>query len=313
MKRALLLLRAANASRESKYLDFKGHLDVSSHGEWCEVIKDIVAIANSGGGIVLFGVGNDGTPTEYDAQPLRRFDPAKITDKLAQYTGRQFADFDIVEVRRAGGHVVPALLVDDAGVPMVFLKAGTYLHTNGKEKNAFHNGTIYVRHGAKSEPAVQDDIDTMIAREVAKQRKAWLHNVRKVVAASPDQDVVLVARSASGATAIGPSVGRIVNTSDAPGVYPMDADVTWPYRSKEILKRLNDALGVVPKLNLFDLQAIRGVYNLQKTRPDFVYRPFINASPQYSDAFLQWLVDQYKTDPHFFETTRHKFKTDGKI
>lgn len=51
-----LLEKALSAKRESKHIEFKHSFDPTSMGEWCEVINDIVAIANSGGGIIVFGL-----------------------------------------------------------------------------------------------------------------------------------------------------------------------------------------------------------------------------------------------------------------
>lgn len=308
MKKDALLTKAADAERESKYLDFKGSFDTGSNGEWCEVIKDIVAMANSGGGIIVFGVANDGTCTGFDKRAVLTYDQAKVTDKIARYTGRQFADFEIVEVSR-DGHDVAALLINDSGLPMIFVKAGTYLGVDGKEKTAFQNGTIYVRHGAKSEPTTPDDLISIVEREVERRRKTWLRNIRKVVEASPDQDVLVVSRSEARGAGLTASIGRIVNASDAPGVYPVDADTVWPYRGKDLLKRMNQVLGVSPKVNTFDMQVIRAVYDLEKTHPDFVYRPFSRSSPQYSEAFIEWLLRQYERDPQFFERTREKYRS----
>lgn len=35
-------------------------------GDWCELIKDIVAMANSGGGRIAIGANDDGTPSGYE-------------------------------------------------------------------------------------------------------------------------------------------------------------------------------------------------------------------------------------------------------
>lgn len=40
-----LIKRALIASRESKFIEFKEAFDVSSPRDWCELIKDIVALA----------------------------------------------------------------------------------------------------------------------------------------------------------------------------------------------------------------------------------------------------------------------------
>ena len=40
-----LVDRAIKAKRESKYVDFKSSFEPASTGEWCELVKDIVAMA----------------------------------------------------------------------------------------------------------------------------------------------------------------------------------------------------------------------------------------------------------------------------
>jgi len=43
--------KGLRAKRESKYVDFKRKFDPANPGEWCELIKDMVAMANSGGAL----------------------------------------------------------------------------------------------------------------------------------------------------------------------------------------------------------------------------------------------------------------------
>src|SRR5438874_2452370 len=123
MKRASKLPEAAY--RESKLLDFKEQFDVGRSGDWCELIKDIVSIANSGGGSIVIGLKNDGTPSGWDPAPLLGFDPAKIVDKIASYTGEQFGDFDIREGKKKGKRLA-TLDIRGVPIPMVFVKPGTY-------------------------------------------------------------------------------------------------------------------------------------------------------------------------------------------
>ena len=41
------LEKALSATQESKYIEFKGEWQTTSDHDWCEIIKDIVALANS--------------------------------------------------------------------------------------------------------------------------------------------------------------------------------------------------------------------------------------------------------------------------
>src|SRR3990172_7254577 len=97
-----LVVKALNATRESKYIEFKEAFNVSSQGEWCEIIKDVVAIANTGGGVILIGLDNFGAPSGFDVKPILEFDSADITNKINKYTGVQFSEFELSEEEKHG-------------------------------------------------------------------------------------------------------------------------------------------------------------------------------------------------------------------
>jgi predicted HTH transcriptional regulator len=174
--------RVRNARRESKYIDFKEKLDISQAGEWCEIVKDIVAIANSGGGWILIGAKNDGSPSKADVTEVSTMDPAQITDKIFKYTGEQFSDFDIQEIEK-NGNKLAAIQIKGVTIPLIFTQPGNYDIGGGKQKTAFGRGTVYFRHGAKSEPGNSKDLRDCINREIEEVRKSWLGNIRKVVTA----------------------------------------------------------------------------------------------------------------------------------
>lgn len=46
---------------ESQKVDFKASFDPQSKQDWCELIKDIIAMTNSGGGCLIIGVNDDGS------------------------------------------------------------------------------------------------------------------------------------------------------------------------------------------------------------------------------------------------------------
>ena len=84
------LEEALYATKESANTEFKQTFDLSSIQEWVEVVKDIVAIANSGGGTVLFGVDNSGEPTARSVEAILQLDPAEVTNKVRKYTNYEF-------------------------------------------------------------------------------------------------------------------------------------------------------------------------------------------------------------------------------
>lgn len=186
-----ILQRALSAKRESKHVEFKSTFDPSVPGEWCELIKDIVAIANSGGGIILFGVDSAGSPAENSVEAISGIDPAEIGNKISKYTGPVDLEFTISEMTKQSQSLV-AIVVHPVSIPVVFQKPGTYDIGDGKQKTAFGKGTIYFRHGAKSEPGTSEDIRQSMERQIDLVRKSWLKGVRKVVEAPPGMEIVTV-------------------------------------------------------------------------------------------------------------------------
>src|SRR5438874_799042 len=92
--------RVLAAKRESKHIEFKRGFDITAAGDWCEIIKDIAAIANSGGGAIVFGADNKGSPMGAKVSAVASLDPAVITDKIHSYTGCHFGAFDLVDAKK---------------------------------------------------------------------------------------------------------------------------------------------------------------------------------------------------------------------
>jgi predicted HTH transcriptional regulator len=84
---------ALAASKESRRIEFKSEFEPTQVGAWCEILKDIAALANSGGGIILFGVDDSGDPTGWNPRPLLSVDSADISNQIIKYTGENFDDF----------------------------------------------------------------------------------------------------------------------------------------------------------------------------------------------------------------------------
>jgi hypothetical protein len=303
--REQLLVRAASAKRESRNLDFKEQFDPDVAGEWCELVKDLVAMANSGGGVIVIGVRNDGKSSRADLKPILNLDPAKVTDLVFSYTGQHFAGFEIAEVRR-GRSRAAAIVIQPAEVPMTFSKPGTYQVSARKQKTAFPRGALYVRHGAKSEPALTSDIARIIERHREEMRELMLRNLRRVVEAPADTEVALLRRG--GAVDVA-DVATIQITTDpgAPIYGKLSPDRTHPHRETEVIREVNKRLRPGVKISHFSVQSIRAVHQVDEdTEPVLVHQPKFG-SRQFSDAFVDWIVEHIDADPTFLETTRQQY------
>jgi hypothetical protein len=297
--------RAQNGSRESARLDFKSAFDPSSAESWCELVKDIVAFANSGGGAIVFGADDLGAAVGIDPTPILLCDIADVTNRIAKYTGYQFAEIEIATANRNGvQHAV--FLIGQVDVPLIFAKPGTYDIGGGKQKTAFSQGTIYFRHGAKSEPGNRDDLMRWLNRAIARVRKEWLAGIRKVVESS-EQTAIVVRQSELTNLPHGVRA-KISADPSAPSFVPGNPEEFWPYRQKKLLRLVNQALPRNRQINGHDILCVNRKLDVFKTRPDFAFKPHSLSSPQYSKAYLDWLVVEATSERAFFANCREQHR-----
>jgi hypothetical protein len=112
------------SKRESKHVEFKQGFDNSARG-WCELIKDLAAIAKSGGGIIVFGLNNLGVPTDESVEAIASIDPADVANKVSKYTGLVDFEFEIRTLEKKGRRLI-AFVIQPVSIPLVFEKPGTY-------------------------------------------------------------------------------------------------------------------------------------------------------------------------------------------
>jgi hypothetical protein len=280
---------AESASRESKHLEFKREFEVASGQAWCELIKDIVAIANSGGGIIIIGVANDGSNAAFDASVLLAHDTADIANRIARYTGNQLIDIEVMEIKR-NGQDRAAIFVSDIDVPIVFTKPGTYDIGGGQQRTAFAQGTIYFRHGSKSEPGNREDLANWRDREIAKVRKSWLVEFERSLKPRRPKRLPLSPRRDLKSKGAKLCWRKLVLIHRRKMIVPGNAEEIWPHRQKDLIREVNKRLGKAARINSHDIFCIKRVYGILKKRPDFAYRSHHLAPPQYSSAFVEWIA-----------------------
>ena len=281
-------------------MDFKRTFDPNSSGDWCELIKDIVAMANSGGGLILVGVDNDGRCCGHAASAkLLGVDPAVITDKIATYTGVQFDSFVVLSAVRNRSKIA-VMTIGSADPPLIFERPGTYAIEGAKQKTAFSSGSLYVRHGAKSEPARSADLAKLIARHVNRARKDWLSGVKKMTTAPPGSTISVLPPQIIQSCDPKATPIRITEDPSAPGYQLVDPDKTHPWRQKELVEELNKSLSTA--ITPYELLAVRRLHGTDRD-PNFVYRHRFG-SKQYSPAFAKWILEHHAADPRFFQKCR---------
>lgn len=299
-----LIQAAESKNNEEIFLDFKSEFDPNSNGAWCEVLKDIAAFANTGGGIILIGVNDNGTSSEANLDALRKTDPATFTDKVFKYTGIQFSGFEILDIDRSGFAAI-GILVKYTFPPLVFIKPGTYQDPNNpkKQKTGFGQGVLYFRHGTKSEPANSFDVSRIVEIELDKRRKGWLENIRKVVEAPSEFEVSMIPASLKESKE-GTIPIRITDSENAPE-YKLAFWEYYKYRRKELVIELSKIIKD-RDVGVHDIQSVVKVYKITD-KPKFATIPE-GQGPRYSDEFIKWLVEQHRRNRDFFDEAREKYR-----
>ena len=297
------LSRAAEAKRSSKRVELKHEFDPRVDGDSLELLRDVVALANSGGGVVVL-------------ERVGDVDEELIHQQLERYAEPEFEAFELHDITR-GGRPATAIVVEGvANTPLVFARHGRYRSPDGGDRTAFARGGLYFRHGAKSEPASGADVRDFIKRQLDATRAQWLANIRQVMHA-PDGAEVAVIETAERDEEGRPTLIRLTTDPHAPLYGQVDPDQSHPYRQKEVIREVNARLDG-HSVNAFDILSVRRVHAIsEETRPEFVHVPKFG-SPQYSDAFVDWLVAETGRDPEFFGraktaylATRRRRRTDS--
>jgi hypothetical protein len=97
---------------------------------------------------------------------------------------------------------------------------------------------------------------------------------------------------------------RLVDDPNAPGYRLIDHDTTYPHRQTELIDVINGMLPENVEINTYDILAIRRTHNINEDAR-YCHTPKFG-SPQYSDAFAQWIVEQHKQNNNFFQEARQK-------
>lgn len=305
-----MTISASASSQESAKLDFKASFEIKT--DWCELIKDIVAMANSGGGKILIGVSNDGIPSKSDVSVLLAVDLADVVNKIRAFTDVNFAALTI-QAADYSGALIAEITIEAAPTPLVFGKPGNYTDVIGKPQCAFRQGMLYVRHGPKSEPATSDDLRSIIDQKVEEHRRVMLSNLRQVIEA-PANAVVTIATPAveyvaAPVAAVAPDGAatpvRLVESTTAKEALLLDVNTTHPFRQKEVVDAVNNHFSGSVRFTTNDNVAIRRLHKIDG-QTKFCYRPKFG-SGQYSERYVHWVTDNISRDKEFLQNIRRSY------
>jgi hypothetical protein len=79
-------------------------------------------------------------------------------------------------------------------------------------------------------------------------------------------------------------------------------DQGWPYRQKEVVAEFNKVLGNEKTINRSHVLHVRRAHDVERNG-GFCYTQK-HVSPKYSRSFVDWMIQEYKADPDFFEKAK---------
>lgn len=298
------IAKCLSAKRESRSVEFKIQFLLSDPKQLIEVLKDIVAIANSGGGTLAIGIDNTGEAAGTDVSEVLNYDQAKYCDLIHKYTLQNFADFEVIEATKSG-MTVAIFLINPPDYPLVFEKVGTYA-VEGKQHTAFSQGTIYFRHGAKTELGTYDDIRKFMQTRMREMERQFVKGLRKVSEAPRGSQIEVVPLTSASGSDLSAVPFRLTTDAGAQDAVAIDRHLICPYRQKEVLQKLKERFpdGSAPLRR--DIQIINKVYDVG-SKGKFCWKPQYS-SPQYSDQYIDWIVEKMQEDAEFLTKAHQSFR-----
>ena len=136
-------------------LELKETLDPTVKRDRLQLVKEIVAMANTKGGRILVGVTDAGERVGIPEQDRTKWDGARIGDLVESYINPERVEISIVFSRDGcpdGTLVVELAVPYHREPPLVISKVGT-----DQQKRVLRKGDILVRNNTKVEPASRRD------------------------------------------------------------------------------------------------------------------------------------------------------------
>jgi hypothetical protein len=184
----ILSVYALQGSRkEPPEVEFKLDFD-GSNASWLDVLKHLLAMANSGGGTLVFGVDRDGNRRGLATSLLVTFDPANVTNKL-----RKYCPASITTAYRElplGEQRFGFLLVDPCNSIGVFESDGTFQSPEGKPGRCFVRGVVYVRVPGSTREANQRDLDDLVHRISERHMSAFLARIERIAKVPAEAELI---------------------------------------------------------------------------------------------------------------------------
>lgn len=178
------LLQLIRHNAEEDFLDYKLNYDHKDKKQKLELVRDLVSMANTQGGYIVIGVGENkevGTgfiPVGIDEECQRGLDITKIYDQLTPFiVPRLDIRLTIYSLPELENNTFALIYVaQGTELPIIFEQDGSF---QGKKRTEtkFHKGDTYVRRGAASVRADQNDIRRFVSLIRRREKETWTEEI----------------------------------------------------------------------------------------------------------------------------------------
>jgi hypothetical protein len=287
---------------ETDTIEFKIVFEETTQA-WIELIKDIVAMANTHGGLIIIGVHDDGSPTIFDSSYLELLDNTTFIDKIFKYTNCRLSGLKVYPAQRKGSRVF-VIEIAPRDIPIIFTSPGEYevKDKEGKtiKKSAFPVGSIYFRHSARSDPGTSDDLARWLTQNLKEYKDNLMNGIVKVIDAPRGSDFQIIPRNVHATDSKVAFNIRITDDPSAPTYTIVNADKLFPYRQFEIIAKLKTE-GI--NINQHDFLLYRIMNNLD-SNPDLSHK-LAHSSRNYSARVIDIIKNEYQNNSKLFLELRN--------
>lgn len=183
------LLTLIGLGREEEGLDYKRGYDLAgkrSGKDKLEVVRDVVAMANTRGGYIVLGVDEEPSSTGdryatngLDEEDLKALDVDVLKSQVEGYLGTALTlRLQVHRLGEFGGRSFALIHVPESPEsPLVMEKSGQYAGEGGRTKAVFHQGDVYVRRGASTCKANQTDMRELFSKVRRREKERWTEEI----------------------------------------------------------------------------------------------------------------------------------------
>jgi len=183
--------------REGPHHDLKLTFESESPKAALDLVKDIVAIANSGGGTLTFGRTSTQVHGVSD-DVIDALDSARVADMVGRFIPP--ASIGIAhEIREPEpGKRIVVLCIEPPATPLVISRDAAWRPPGKKHDDlVMRKGDIWVRHSSRNERATVEDIRAWLAGARAAERTAIFERMAMLVNLPDGSSLEVVTRSGS--------------------------------------------------------------------------------------------------------------------